>query len=366
MVVWSGTGNTRHVAERLAASARAQGIIARIAPGASTAEARHPSRRLLGLLGPTHGFTAPWPLLKAALTLPEVRGTDAFVLMTRGGTRVAGRAFPGFEGTAAYLPAGLLALRGARIRGVGAIDMPLNWTVIVPAFSEEAVADIVARGDGQTDAFWAQLQAGGLVFGGRPQFVLGVLILPLSLGYMLVARLVLAKMFFADERCTSCGTCESNCPQRAVRLRGKARRPYWTFDCQNCMRCMSDCPVSAIQGAQAWLLLYAWLISLPVAGTIGMALLGALGISNEWTRRGLTLLLGYVWIVCAVWLAYGALWLGLLVPGLRRVLSRATFTPFYRRYQGPGITRRVGRLGPGRSEGGTNAVCESGSCGRHP
>jgi len=47
-------------------------------------------RRLLGLLGPTHGFTAPWPLLRAAFTEPNVRGADAFVLVTRGAMRVGG------------------------------------------------------------------------------------------------------------------------------------------------------------------------------------------------------------------------------------------------------------------------------------
>lgn len=49
----------------------------------------------------------------------------------------------------------------------------------------------------------------------------------------------------------------------------------------------------------------------------------------------LSLVTGYVWIMIAVWLAYGILWLGQLVPGVRFVLSRATLTRRYRRYQGP-------------------------------
>jgi Pyruvate/2-oxoacid:ferredoxin oxidoreductase delta subunit len=335
LVVWSGTGNTRHVADRIALAARSQGAIARVSTAMSGDGADLAGRRLLGLLAPTHGFTAPWPIIKAALTLPNVRGTDAFVLVTRGGTRVAGRTMAGFEGTAAYLPAAILAARGARIRGVGAIDMPLNWTVVVPSPSPDAVAKIVERGNRQTDAFAGRLLAGQNAFQGPVQLLLGILILPLSLGYMLIARLLLAKMFFADERCTSCGICESHCPQGAVRLKGRRRRPYWTYHCQNCMRCMSDCPTEAIQGGQGWLVLYILLIALPVAGWTTAWISQALGVGGGLAGGAITLIAGYAWIVVSVWIAYVLLWLGLVVPGVRLVVSRLTFTRLYRRYRGP-------------------------------
>lgn len=335
LVVWSGTGNTLRVAERFSAAARSRGASTRVLTPEIIGEQQPATRDLVGLLGPTHGFTTTWPVLKAALTLPNVRGTDAFVLVTRGGTRIAGKTLAGFEGTAAYLPAALLALRGARIRGVGAIDMPLNWTVIVPSFSPPNVAAIVAKGDSQTDRFAASILDGGTAFKGLGQLILGILILPLSLGYMLIARLLLAKMFFADERCTSCGTCENNCPQQAVHLRGAARRPYWTYRCQNCMRCMSNCPTDAIQGSQAWLLFYIWLVTLPVGALAASALAGAMDVTDGAVAGAVQLVSNYAWIVTAVWFAYGMLWLGLLVPGLRAVLSRATLTRRYRRYRGP-------------------------------
>jgi Pyruvate/2-oxoacid:ferredoxin oxidoreductase delta subunit len=335
LLVWSGTGNTRHVAERIAETARTLGAEGCVRTPTSTARAYPPKPTLLGLLAPTHGFTAPWPILKAALTLPNVRGSDAFVLVTRGGTKIAGRIMPGFEGTAAYLPAALLALRGARIRGVGAIDMPLNWTVIVPPADLASVTAIVERGDAQVDEFSRRVLKGEAVYMGLAQLFLGVLILPLSLGYVLIARLILAKIFFADERCIACGLCEKNCPQGAVKLHGKGRHPYWTYLCQNCMRCMSDCPTSAIQGGQAWLLFYGWLISLPVAKVAAHAVSRALGLSNNLTTSAVGFLFGVGWIAVAVWFAYGLLWLGLFVPGLRFLLSRATFTRLYRRYPGP-------------------------------
>jgi len=345
LVVWSGTGNSRRVAERCAAAARSGGAATAVrsaaAPPAAAADdgVRHtssaspaPGRRLLGLVGPTHGFTAPWPLLRAAATVPGVRGADAFVLVTRGAMRVGRRTLPGFEGTAAYLPAALLAVRGARVRGVGAVDMPQNWTVAIPAGAPADVAAIVARGDALADAFAARLLRGERVLGGWVQAAVGTLMLPLSLAYLLIARLMLAKAFFADERCTSCGGCVAGCPHGAIRLLGPGRRPYWTFACHNCMRCMSDCPEDAIQGAQGWLLFYAFLAGLPVAA----AVVAGLGVSLGWASGPVRFLVGYGWIVAAVWVAYALLWLGLGVPGLRVVLGRTTLTRWYRRYRGPG------------------------------
>ena len=352
VVVWSGTGNSRWVAERVAAAARARAAGADVRstaaarPVAGVNDTSAPGRRLLGLVGPTHGFTAPWPLLRAAVTEPSVRGVDAFVLVTRGAMRFGRWTLPGFEGTAAYLPALLLALRGARVRGVGAVDMPQNWTVVIPAVAPTGVAAIVARGDARVDGFAARLLRGERAFGGWAQLVVGALILPLSLAYLLVARLVLAKAFFADERCTSCGACVSGCPHGAIRLLGPGRRPYWTFACHNCMRCMARCPEQAIQGAQGWLLFYAFLAGLPVVAAVAAAVAEALGVSAGWASSAVRLLVGFGWIVAAVWVAYGLLWLGLGVPGLRLVLARTTLTRWYRRYRGPG---RVGpmRRGPG-------------------
>ncbi len=335
LIVWSGTGNTRAVAERLATLARAQGAQADVHPRAAAVPTESTGRRLLGLLAPTHGFTAPWPLLKLALTLPGVRGKDVFVLVTRGAVAQGDRLTPGFEGTAAYLPAAILALRGAHVRGVGAVDMPLNWMVLVPGFPPDRVAALVAMGAAQTDAFAAPLLRGERVLRGQKELALGLLMLPLALGYMLVARLLMAKMFFADERCTACGLCAQRCPQGAIRMRGEPRRPYWTYDCQNCMRCMAHCPTEAIQSGQGWLLLYGALIGLPVAATLAALLRDRLGITATWASVVLNLVLGYLWIVVVVWLGYLVLWWGLRVPGVRTLLARLTFTRRYRRYRGP-------------------------------
>ncbi len=51
--------------------------------------------------------------------------------------------------------------------------------------------------------------------------------------------------FFADEACTSCGTCEDICPVNNINIvEGK---PQWLHECQQCLACINYCPEESIQ-----------------------------------------------------------------------------------------------------------------------
>lgn len=103
---FSGTGNTFRVASWIAERARARGAEVAMVPISARSEeeclpALALGRRLLGILTPTHGFTAPWAVLAYATTVPGVRGADVFVVATRAGWYIGPVRLPGLEGTAA-------------------------------------------------------------------------------------------------------------------------------------------------------------------------------------------------------------------------------------------------------------------------
>ncbi|MDO5649140.1 MAG: EFR1 family ferrodoxin [Gallicola sp.] len=53
------------------------------------------------------------------------------------------------------------------------------------------------------------------------------------------------KPFQVSASCISCGLCEENCPDKAIRL--DQGTPVWIEKkCQNCLRCLHNCPSSAI------------------------------------------------------------------------------------------------------------------------
>ena len=339
---YTGTGNSYRVATWLAGAVEATGAEVTV----HSVESARPADKvgqgesaLVGLVTPTHGFTAPWAMLSFALRLPRREGTHAVVIATRAGSRIGSTYTPGFEGTATLLPALILLLKGYRVRGLAGIDMPSNWLAVHPGLGPETVAGIAARAEAKSARFVAAILAGQRQLGSWLVYLFGLLILPISLAYLLIGRFYLGKLLYASERCTGCGLCAEHCPNNAIVLRGNDdhRRPYWTFHCESCMRCMGFCPNRAVEasyvlGVGAYLL----------AGLLPtMAVLGWLAV-----RAPVLTFLHWIpgWLLdsasalLAVGLLYPILHLLLRNKRINRLLTRLTPTHYYRRYQAPDTT----------------------------
>lgn len=62
---------------------------------------------------------------------------------------------------------------------------------------------------------------------------------------IMYAMMISAKGFTATDKCTGCGKCEARCPLNNVKLvNGK---PTWGKNCTHCMACIAGCPVEAIE-----------------------------------------------------------------------------------------------------------------------
>ena len=253
--VMSGTGNSRRVALWMQQAAMREGVSCCVRPFESATPAGDiagEDSELVGLVFPAHGFTAPWAMLKFAWRLPR-RRSHACVVATRGGSMIGRLRLPGMEGTACYLIALLLALKGYRVRGTQAFDMPSNWTVLHWGMSEEHVAAILAQAQPKAEAFMARLLSGQRHFSGYLSLAIGLALSRISCMYLLIGRMLLAKLFFANTACNGCGVCARACPVHAIRMFGiRQPRPYWTFTCESCLRCMNYCPNKAVEGGQSW------------------------------------------------------------------------------------------------------------------
>jgi len=210
LIYVSGTGNSLRVAKWFADAAVQRGQPARIVQYNQARQSLLPADLWGGTIGfvfPAHGFTAPWAMIWTALCMPHARGTSAFVAVTRAGTKFGPLFLPGMEGTAGYLLALILRLKSYCVRGMIGLDMPCNWTSVHPGFSEASARAIIGRTKPKVLAFINRILAGHSSFGlaGFICLLLGLVLLPVSLGYMLSFRFVLAKAFFASNRCTGCG-----------------------------------------------------------------------------------------------------------------------------------------------------------------
>ena len=293
---------------------------------------------LLGLVMPTHGFTAPWAMLRFALRLPRRSRTHAVVIATRAGSRVGSTYTPGFEGTATLLVALILALKGYRVRGMAGIDMPSNWIAMHPSLSPDTVAGIVPRAKEKTARVMDAILSGRRSLTSWLALLLGLLVLPISLAYLLIGRFFLSKLFFASNRCNGCGLCAEHCPNGAIEMRGTGtRRPYWTFRCQSCMRCMAYCPTQAVEashllGVGVYLL----------AGVIPMAAFLVWLAARVPVLAFLRLTPGWVVVsvnaIVVIGLAYPLFHLALRIGWVNWFFTHATLTHYYRRYHEPETT----------------------------
>ncbi|MBI5446510.1 MAG: 4Fe-4S dicluster domain-containing protein [Deltaproteobacteria bacterium] len=335
-VFLSGTGNSRLVAHWLAEAARAAGIAAEAVPMAAS-RARAPEAGLLGLVYPTHGFTAPWYVLRYALGLPRGRAAQAVVIATRAGAKV-GRVFtPGLEGTAVYLVGLILALKGYRLRAALGVDMPSNWTAVHPGFGPEAAEAITSRARARATSLLERVLAGRTAFRGLLPLLLGLALAPVSLGYLVWGRFLFAKLFFATTRCNACGLCARLCPVGSLRVKGgDSGRPYWGLGCESCMRCMNFCPRRAVEVGYLSAVLLSLATSLPVAAAV--ASWAGIGGLPPLLARPARFAVEYAWYLSALSAGYAVLWHVLRVRFVNGLFAWATPTRWYRRYRAPGTT----------------------------
>ncbi len=338
----SGTGNSFRAATWLAEAARARGVEARlvqIAAGAAVRDEPGGAGRLVGLVFPTHGFTAPWPVLRLAWRLPPGQGAHAVVVPTRAGTKLGPVFLPGLEGTGGYLVALILKLKGYRVRGVTALDMPSNFMVAHPGFSEPSARAIVARAEPKCRAFAEAVLSGRRRFAGIVGLLLGLVLLPVSVAYALLGRFYLAKMMFASTRCTGCGLCARSCPHGAIRMVGRTRkRPYWTFACENCLRCLAWCPERAVESGHSLGVLLYFATTVPVGAWALNWLAPRLGLPAAANSLAVRLLLQYPYILLALFLSYLVFTFLSRIPLVNRLFTWTTLVHYFRRYHEPDTT----------------------------
>jgi len=115
---FSGTGNALTAARWISENAEKKGIPVSIESIETINHITIPKltgKTLVGILFPTHGFNAPWIMLKFFHKFPRIPNTDVFFINTRGGVKFGRIYLPGLSGIATWLPMFLFWLMGVRL-----------------------------------------------------------------------------------------------------------------------------------------------------------------------------------------------------------------------------------------------------------
>ncbi len=346
---WSGTGNSYRVATWLAErwqDVRGAADVTPIEQPLPTSPMCESAKPLLVLVTPTHGFTAPWQMLRFAFRLPPGNACPAYCVATRAGIRLGKWIPPGIAGSCTLLLAFILLLKGYRVRGAMSVNMPSNWTVAHPALGEKSVRLIREKARTTTHAFADKvLQQKQVWITGNNlyELILGLLLAPISIAYLFVGRFFLAKLFFANSRCDGCRICAENCPVGAIRMWGSTRpRPFWKYNCESCMRCSAICPHAAVEGGHSWGVIVYFLTAIPGAyylfRWLGSMIPALSGLDQTWAGT----LVYAVQCYLAIFASYYLFQLALRVSAVNRFFTYTTLTHYWGRYQEPEV--KLGQL----------------------
>lgn len=294
---------------------------------------------MIGIFFPTHGFTAPWPVIKLALLLPFGSGTKVFVSVCRAGWMLGPLHLPGLEGTATLLIAVILWIKGYDVRGFWGLDMPSNWLAVHWGLKKENAMWFIRRAEKKTKDFTEKIFGGKRVYRGVVFIIIGILLSYISLMYLLVGRLALAKIMFADFNCNSCGICWNNCPFGAIKPVGKKNpKPFWTFKCESCERCIAYCPRKAIQTGFLYIFLLYWFIY-GVIGYVPILFFKYAETNNflSWISSGVPFKAANIlYMLLWVFIGYFILFWSSRIEFINRIYTYTTPTKLFRRYHEPG------------------------------
>ena len=231
--VFSGTGNTLKVGERLGEELGNYGVDADIYAVHEGKDMPDTGIYDLLIVGyPVHAFNAPSAMLRFLKNLPKVSGVPTYIIRSSGEPLRLNDA-------SGITPRRILKKKGYAVRGEFAYVMPYN---IIFRHSDGMAARMWRAAELRIEEDAKQIAEGkgkikkNNIFRRFVSFVLRI---------EHTAMPVLGKHFRSTENCVGCGICANKCPRSNITI--VDGKPKFGKKCVGCMACAFSCPKDAIK-----------------------------------------------------------------------------------------------------------------------
>jgi NAD-dependent dihydropyrimidine dehydrogenase PreA subunit/flavodoxin len=229
---FSATGNSKHVAERIATALGDSVISISECVDNSRYEFELSNTEKVGIISPTYNWGLP-TIVNDFLRQLSLKNAEYLYFVATYGTTT------GQTGTFVRKH---MENKGLKLDASFSVKMPDVWTPVFNLTDEEKLKRINASAEVQIDEIIQQLKenkTGNFMHNKVPM-------LAVNIYYRSYDSKRKTNNFTVEDTCIGCGLCEKKCPAHAIQLKDK--RPVWIKDkCIMCLGCLHRCPTYAIQ-----------------------------------------------------------------------------------------------------------------------
>ena len=232
ILYFSGTGNSKYVAKRIADVLGDKIVNLNDRIKASDTSPVETGERLI-IVTPTYAWRIP-RIVRDWLLKTELRGAKNVWFVMTCGSEI---------GNADKYNRELCAEKTISCMGTAQIVMPENYIAMFSAPQADKARQIVAKAEPSIDRAIAAIRAGECFAPTRNNLYDRFMSGPVN--PIFYKFFVKADAFTVSDACIGCGQCVKRCPMNNVTL--KDGKPVWGRNCTHCMACICYCPVSAIE-----------------------------------------------------------------------------------------------------------------------
>ena len=232
ILYFSGTGNSKYVAKRIADALGDEIVNLNDRIKASDSSSIETDERVI-IVTPTYAWRIP-RVVRDWLLKTELRGARlAWFVMTCGSE----------IGNADKYNRELCTEKRLACMGTAQIVMPENYIAMFSAPQADEAREIVAKTEPNIDCVIASIQSNQPFAPTRNNLYDRFMSGPVNLIFYKFC--VKADAFTVSDTCIGCGQCAKRCPMNNVTL--KDGKPVWGKNCTHCMACICYCPKEAIE-----------------------------------------------------------------------------------------------------------------------
>ena len=232
ILYFSGTGNSKYVAKRIADALGDEILNLNDRIKASDTSSVETDERLI-IVTPTYAWRIP-RVVRDWLRKTELRGAKRSWFVMTCGSEI---------GNADKYNRELCVEKAISCMDTVQIVMPENYIAMFSAPQADEARQIVAQAEPSIDRAIAAIQANQPFAPTRNKLYDRFMSGPVNpIFYKFCVK---ADAFTVSDTCIGCGQCAKRCPMNNVTL--KDGKPVWGRNCTHCMACICYCPVSAIE-----------------------------------------------------------------------------------------------------------------------